>query len=77
MSLRPKGLGRGEHIVFGADPVGNCGRVGVRVGIREASFPRNVQNRVSVHYLLNQLIDFNQTCTDTLLRKEKEVIRIW
>ena len=39
MSLRPEGLGRGEDIVFGADPVGICGRVGVSVGIREASFP--------------------------------------
>ena len=39
MSLRPEGSGRGEHIVFDADPVGICGRVGVRVGIREASFP--------------------------------------
>ena len=38
MTLRPEGLGRGEHIVFGADPVGICGRVGVRVGIREAFF---------------------------------------
>ena len=77
MSLRPEGLGRGEHIVFGVDPVGICGRVRVGVGIREASFPLNVQNRVSVHYLLNQLMDFNQTCTDTLLGREKEVIRIW
>ena len=40
MSLRSEGLGRGEHIVFGADPAGICGRVGgVSVGIREASFP--------------------------------------
>ena len=36
---RPEGLGRGEDIVFGADPVGICGRVGVRVGIREVYFP--------------------------------------
>ena len=39
MSLRSEGFGRGEHIVFGADPAGICGRVGVSVGIREASFP--------------------------------------
>ena len=39
MSLQPEGLGRGEHIVFGPDPIGICGRVGVRVRIREASFP--------------------------------------
>ena len=39
MSLRPGGLGRGEHTVFGANPVGICGRGSVSVGIREASFP--------------------------------------
>ena len=38
MSLRPEGLGRGGHIVFGADPVGICIRVGVSVGIRVAFF---------------------------------------
>ena len=37
---------------FGADPVG-----GVGIGVRF----------VSVHYLLNQLMNFYQTCIDTLL----------
>ena len=31
-----------------------------------------VQNRVSVCYLLNQLMDFDQTCIETLLRGGKE-----
>ena len=47
----------GEKYCFGVDPVG----VGVLV----------------VHclhsYLLNQLVEFDQTCTDTLLRGRKEV----
>ena len=30
---------------------------------------------VSVHYLLNQLMDFNQTCLYTLLEEGKELIR--
>ena len=29
---------------------------------------------VSVHYLLNQLIDFDQTCIDTLLGEGEELI---
>ena len=31
----------------------------------------------SVHYFLNQLIDFNQTGIDTLLRGGEELIRFW
>ena len=38
--------------VIGADPIG------VRIGV--CFF-------VSMHYLLNQLMDFDQTCIDTLL----------
>ena len=51
----------GGHIVFGADPVG------VGVGIR---FHFG-------HYLLNQLMDSDQTCIDTLFGNEKELIRFW
>ena len=32
---------------------------------------------ISVHYLLNQLMDFDQTCIDTLLGKGEELIRFW
>ena len=32
---------------------------------------------VSVHYLLNQLMDFNQTCIYTLLGEGEELIRFW
>ena len=31
----------------------------------------------SVHYCLNQLIDFDQTGIDTLLRGGEELIRFW
>ena len=31
----------------------------------------------SVHYFLNQLIDFDQTGIDTLLRGGEELIRFW
>ena len=41
--------GGGGYIVFGADPVG------VSVGV-------SIQFFVSVHYLLNQLMDFDHTC---------------
>ena len=34
-------------------------------------------NMVSVHYLLNKWMDFNQTGKDTLLGKGKELIRFW
>ena len=30
-----------------------------------------------LHSLLNQWVDFDQTCTDTLLGGRKEVIRFW
>ena len=50
----------GGYIVFGADPVG------IGVGIRFF---------VSVHYLLNQLMDFDQTCPDTFLGGGTELIR--
>ena len=46
----------GGYIVLGADPIGIPVGVGVYVGFF-----------VSVHYLLNQLMDFAQTCIDTLL----------
>ena len=32
---------------------------------------------LSALYLLNQQMDFNQTCTDALLGKEKTVFRFW
>ena len=48
----------GGYIVFGADPVG----VGVGAG-----FP-------PVHYLLNQMMDFDQTCIATFLAGEEELI---
>ena len=32
---------------------------------------------ISVHYLLNQLMDFDQTCIDTLLGGGEELIRFW
>ena len=32
---------------------------------------------ISMHCLLNQLMDFNQTCIDTLFGGGKEFIRIW
>ena len=35
----------------------------------------HVQNRFSVHYLLNQRMDFNQTCLDILFGVGEELIR--
>ena len=32
---------------------------------------------ISVHYLPNQLIEFDQTCMDTLLREGEELNRFW
>ena len=32
---------------------------------------------ISLHYLLNQLIDFDQTGIDTLLEGGEELIRFW
>ena len=37
----------------------------------------NVGNRVSVRYLLNQWMDFAQTCIDTLLGVWEELIKFW
>ena len=54
--------GGGGYIVFGADPV--C------IGV-------DFRFLVSVHYLLNQSMDFDQTCTDTLLGGGEELIRFW
>ena len=48
----------GGHIAFGVDPVG--------VG--------HLRSFLSAFYLLNQWVDFDQTCTDTLLGGGKEVI---
>ena len=61
-SLCPPNPEGGGYVVFGATPVG----VGFGVGIRFF---------VSVHYLLNQWMDFDQTCIDTLLGEGKELIR--
>ena len=48
----------GGYIVVGADPIRVF--VGISAGVRVRFF-------VSVHYLLNQLMDFDQTCIYTLL----------
>ena len=32
---------------------------------------------VFLHYLLNELMDFNQTCIDTLMGGGEELIRFW
>ena len=37
----------------------------------------NVQNRVSMRYILNQLMDFDQTCIESLLESWEEFIRFW
>ena len=47
-------------IVFGADPIG--------IGVGLHFF-------ISIHYLLNQLMDFDQTCIYTLVGGGKELIR--
>ena len=47
---------------FGADPIS--------VGIGVCFF-------ISVHYLLNQLMDFDQTCIDKLLGGGEKFIRFW
>ena len=52
----------GGYIVFGADPVG------VGAGAHFIS---------SVHYPLNQLMDIDQICIDTLLGTEKYLFRFW
>ena len=38
---------------------------------------RLLENGLSVHYLLNEWIDFHQTCTTVLLRQGQELIRFW
>ena len=48
------------YIVFGAVPIG----ISVSVGV--CSF-------ISVHYLLNQSMDFDQTCIYKLVGREKEL----
>ena len=50
-------------LCFSADPEG------VGVGIVVCFF--------SVHYLLNQLMDFDQICIDTLLGEGNQLIRFW
>ena len=55
----PEGMG---IIVFGADPVG------VSVGVGVHFF-------VSVHYLLNQLMDYDQACIYILMGGSEELIR--
>ena len=39
--------------------------------------PVGVHLFISLHYLLNQSMDFDQTCTDTLLGGGEELIRFW
>ena len=34
-------------------------------------------NPVSMCYILNQWMDFDQTCIDTLLEERQELIRFW
>ena len=63
-------LGQGQIFLCSPNPEGGFGAdpVGVGVGVRFF---------VSVHYLLNQLMDFAQTCIETLLGGGEELIRIW
>ena len=51
------------------------GRVGLIFKVTSALW--NVRNRVSVCYFLNQWIDFDQTCIDTLLGGGEEYIKFW
>ena len=51
----------GVDIVFGVDPV----------SLASAS------PFISMCYLLNQLMDFDQTCIDTLLGRGEELINFW
>ena len=37
--------------------------------------PVGVHFFTPVHYFLNQLMDFDQTCIDTLLGRRKELVR--
>ena len=49
-----------------------CVPVGVSVGVCVS-----IRFFISVHYLLNQWMDFDQTCIDTLLGGGEEMIRLW
>ena len=51
-----------QPVVIGADPVG--------VGVEVRFF-------ISMHYLLNQLMYFDQNCIDTLFGGGEELIRFW
>ena len=64
LKLFPPNQKGGGYIVFGAD------HVGVSVGVSVHFF-------VSVHYLMNQLMDLDQICIYTLLGEGKELIRFW
>ena len=64
LKLCPPNTEGGGIYCFGADPVG------VSVGVSVHFF-------VSLHYLLNQLLDFDQTCIYTLLGEGKKLIRFW
>ena len=52
----------GGHNVFGADPVG----IGVGVTVR-----------VTLSYLMNRWVDFNEICMDVTLGHNEELIRFW
>ena len=49
-----------------------CVPVGVSIGVCVG-----IRFFISVHYLLNQWMDFEQTCIDTLLGGGEEMIRLW
>ena len=38
---------------------------------------RLLENSLSAPYLLNELLDFDQICTDILLRQGRDLIRFW
>ena len=66
LKLFPPNQEGGGYIVFGADPVGVDDSVGV-----------SVHFFVSVHYRLNQLMDFDQICIYTMLGGGKKLIIFW
>ena len=41
------------------------------------AYPVDVRFFVSLHYLLNQLVDFDQTCIDKFLGGGEELFRFW
>ena len=45
--------------------------------VRIPSVMESASSFVCVHYLLNQLMDFDQFCIDTLLGEVKDLIRFW